>query len=87
MAGEDSQNSDAERAVLILLAPHPRRKVHQRGECSVRPAERPDADVLVRIERNGLAHEADGGRHVSRLLNRRFESRSNRIAYSFVVAP
>ena len=86
-AGEDVQHAGAELAVLVLLAPDARRQIHQRRERAVGAAPRPDAGELVGIERRVLADEADRRRRVARFLNRRLQTRAERVLLGIVVAP
>ena len=60
VSGEDVEHAGAELAVLVLLAPDARRRVHQRGEGAVGPAERPHSGEFVGVHRRILADEADG---------------------------
>ncbi len=84
---QNVQHARFELAVLVLLAPHARRQIHQRRERAIRAADGPDAGELVRIDRRVLADEADGGRNVARFLNRRLETRAERVRVRVVVAP
>ena len=59
MPGQDVQHPHAETAVLALLAPHPRRQVHERREGAIRAAQRPQAGELLRVQTGALAHQAD----------------------------
>ena len=86
VAGQDVQHADAERTVLVLLAPHPRRQVHQRGERAVAAAQRPHAAVHGGIRGGALAHQADGGEGVARLLDGRLEAGARRVSHRVVVA-
>ena len=67
MPGQNVQHAHAELAVLILLAPDARRRVHQRRERAIGAAQRPDAGELLRIDAGALADQADGGRRRCRL--------------------
>src|SRR6185436_10662461 len=87
MRRENVQDAGPELAVLVLLAPDARGKIHERRECAVRAAERPDAGELVGIDRGVLADEPDRRRHVARFLNRRLEPRAERIRLGIVVTP
>ena len=70
---QNVQDARPERAVLILLAPDARGQVHERRERAVSAAERPHAHVGVRVGRDGLPDQADGGGGVARFLNRRLQ--------------
>ena len=61
MSRENVQHAHAELAVLILLAPDARGRVHQRSERAIRSAQRPNARELFGIDAGALAHQADGG--------------------------
>ena len=62
MAGQNVQHAHAEFAVLILLAPDARGRIHQRREGAVGAAQRPDAGELFGIDAGALADQSDGGR-------------------------
>src|SRR5438270_10021238 len=47
--GKNMQHAGTKRAVLALLAPNPRRKIHQRGERAIGPAQRPYSGKLLWI--------------------------------------
>ena len=85
MAGEDVQHADPERAVLILLAPHPRRQVHQRRKRAVAAAQRPYAAVHAGIRRCALAHQSDRRERVARFLDGGLEARAGGVAHRVVV--
>src|SRR6187200_2954553 len=87
MADEDVQHAGSERAVLILLTPYTRGRVHERRERTVSAADRPHSSELLRIERCALAHQADGGGHVAGFLNRRLEARAEDVRLRIVVTP
>ena len=86
VAGENVQDADAERAVLVLLAPDPGREVHERGECAVAAGHGPDAAVHVGVEGGALPDKPDGGGRVPRLLDGRLEAGSGLVRQRVVVA-
>src|SRR6185503_2019903 len=77
--GQDVQDARAELAVLVLLAPHARRQVHQGREGAVRAADRPYAGERLGVERCALPDEPDGAGHIARFLDRGLEPRPERI--------
>ncbi len=87
MADQDVQHAHAELTVLVLLAPHPRRCVHQRREGAISARQRPYALELFRVECRALADHADGGTDIARFLNRRLDARAQRIGQRVVMAP
>ena len=49
MAGQNMQDAHPEATVLLLLAPHPGRQVHQRGKGTIRTAQDPDPGEFFRV--------------------------------------
>ena len=86
VTGQDVQHAHAERAVLVLLAPHARRQIHERRERAVAAAHRPHAAVDVGVQGRALPHQADGGGGVAGFLNRGFQARSGLVRQRVVVA-
>ena len=74
MAGQDMQHAHAEAAVLVLLAPDARRRVHQRREGAIGARQRPDAREFLGIDAGALADQADGGGDIARFLDRRLDA-------------
>src|SRR5688500_9374200 len=87
VSDQDVQYASAERAVLVLLAPDPRRRVHQRRERSVGTADRPHSRKRVWIDGRVLTDEPNGGRDVTRFLNGRLEPRAGGVGFGIVVSP
>ena len=83
---ENIEDAKPERAVLVLLAPDPRRQVHERRERAVAATHRPHAAVHVGVERCALAHEADGGGCVASFLDGRLEPRALLVGQGVVVS-
>ena len=87
MAGQDVQHAGAERAVLVLLAPHARRRVHQRREGAIGARQRPDARELLGVHAGILADKADGRTHIARFLNGRLDAGAQRVGLRVIVTP
>src|SRR5215510_10548900 len=81
------QHTHAETTVLALLAPHPRRGVHEWGEGAIGAAQGPDSGELGRVKRGTLAHQSNGRGSIAGFLDRRLKARPNRVRLWIVVAP
>src|SRR5262249_10708383 len=87
MPGQNVQDTHAETTILALLAPHPRRGVHQWCEGAIGAAQGPDPGELRRVKRGTLAHQSNGRGSIAGFLDRRLKARPNRVRLWIVVAP
>src|SRR5437762_5241325 len=87
MTSQDMQHAHAETAVLVLLTPYPRRRVHQGRESAISATQGPDTRKLLRVEAGALAHQADRGRDIARFLDRRLDARAMRIGLWIIMTP
>ena len=73
-------------AVLVLLAPYPRRQIHERRERAVAAGQSPDAAVDAGVQRGALAHQTDHRGGVAGFLDGALETGAGRVGQRIVVA-
>ncbi len=87
MPGENVQHAHSKFAVLVLLAPNARRRIHERSERAVSPTQRPHPGKLFWIYTGALPYHTNRTRDIPSFLDRGFHARAERISLRIVMTP
>src|ERR1700734_1706346 len=87
MSHQDMKNAHPETGILILLTPDPRRRVHERCEGAIGPAERPNTRKAFGVGAGALADQPYRAADISGFLNCRLDAGAQRIGLRIIMTP